>query len=43
MALVTWLPEVKRKGAVVLRVDNIGFCYAMPGEKVIVKIYISIL
>ena len=28
MALVTWLPEVKRKGAVVLRVDNIGFCYA---------------
>ena len=26
MALVTWLPEVKRKGAVVLRVDNIGFC-----------------
>ena len=28
MALVTWLPEVKRRGAVVLRVDNIGFCYA---------------
>ena len=28
MALVTWLPEVKRKGAVVLRVDNNGFCYA---------------
>ena len=28
MALVTWLSEVKRRGAVVLRVDNIGFCYA---------------
>ena len=28
MAFVTWLPEVKRRGAVELRVDNIGFCYA---------------
>ena len=28
MALVTWLPEVKKRGAVELRVDNIGFCYA---------------
>ena len=41
MALVTWLPEVKRKGAIVLIVDNIGF--VMPGEMVMVKIYISIL
>ena len=28
MAFVTWLPEVKKRGAVELRVDNIGFCYA---------------
>ena len=28
MALVTWMPEVKKRGAVELRVDNIGFCYA---------------
>ena len=27
-ALVCWLPVVKRRGSVVLRVDNIGFCYA---------------
>ena len=27
-ALVCWLPAVKRRGSAVLRLDNIGFCYA---------------
>ena len=28
MAFVTWLPEVRMRGAVELRDTNIGFCYA---------------
>ena len=28
MAMMNWLPEIRRRGSVVLRVDNIGFCYA---------------
>ena len=28
MAFVTWLPEVRMRGAVELRDANIGFCYA---------------
>ena len=27
-ALICWLPAVKRRGSAVIRVDNIGFCYA---------------
>ena len=28
MAMMNWLPEIRRRGSVILRVDNIGFCYA---------------
>ena len=40
MAFVTWLPEIKRRGSVMLRVDNIGFCYAwMKGHSKDLYIY----
>ena len=28
MAMMNWLPEIRRRGSVIMRVDNIGFCYA---------------
>ena len=28
MTLMTWLPEARRRGSVILRVDNTGFCFA---------------
>ena len=28
LGLLAWLPEVKRRGSVVLRIDNLGFVYA---------------